>query len=219
MESVLVLATVALVIVGAWYATETRRMVNRMDRDREDRSRPILTFSLIPWHPKVIKLRLQNAGAGPAFHIEGKIHSEGSWGSNGFGWSHACMQSGDFEEWAVPLAPDMDPQQGYQIDAVRQFVSVVKASFTYGSASGSKYSLSEAIDPGRITAEWIQSRMLATRDHPSRLPQRIAEGVESIAKELSRGAAVRIVEVNGMDTSWAEYMAVENEPSIDDTEK
>ncbi len=66
---VLVGVTIVLVLLTAWYATETHRTVKRMDREREETSRPVLTLQLIPWQPQLLKLRIQNVGNGPAVGV------------------------------------------------------------------------------------------------------------------------------------------------------
>ncbi len=42
------------------------------------------------------------------------------------------------------------------------------------------------IDIEPLSADWLDSRMLATADHPERLIPRIAKGIEDIAKVLDK---------------------------------
>ena len=53
----LVGVTIVLVLLTAWYATETYRTVKRMDRECEETSRLVLTLQLILWQPQLLKLR------------------------------------------------------------------------------------------------------------------------------------------------------------------
>jgi len=53
----LVGVTIVLFVLTAWYAPETYRTVKRMDREREETSRLVLTLELILWQPQLLKLR------------------------------------------------------------------------------------------------------------------------------------------------------------------
>jgi hypothetical protein len=71
----LVGVTAVLVLITFWYATETHRTVSRMDRQREEMSRPVLTFQLVPWQANLVKLRIQNVGSGPAIKVIGTVQT------------------------------------------------------------------------------------------------------------------------------------------------
>ena len=49
----LVIVTFVLVVITAWYALETHRMVRGMNQEREEMHRPLLTLQLVPWTGKL----------------------------------------------------------------------------------------------------------------------------------------------------------------------
>lgn len=160
-------------------------MVRRMDRDREDRIRPLLAFHLVPWQAKLVKLRVQNVGAGPAFGVSGAIEATSSNGDKvGFRWSYPLLAAGKYEEFGFPTQPGASGTERFNLDAVRARVEGVEAHFTYKSASGRQYELVDRIGIKDITDDWIGSQMLATQDHPERLLPRMAKALDEIAKTI-----------------------------------
>lgn len=181
----LVGVTFLLAILTGWYAIEMRRSIGRMDREHKERMRPILTFQLIPWAPGVVKLRIQNTGDGPARSVAGKIESTfiGS-GSEAINWSYPLLSPNKYEEFHVPLPTGMERAEGFDMTTVRSKVSQVKAVFNYESILGHPYKLEDSIDIQRITQDWLDSKMLVTRDHPDRLLPRIARALEDLARKV-----------------------------------
>lgn len=182
----LVAGTFILAIGAAWYAIETRRIVDRMDKEREARDRPMLAFQLVPWGPKTLKLRIQNVGLGAAFGIEGSIEAFTGQMSVTSPWSYPLLPPGKYEEFGFPAEPDATPDERFNLDKIRQLFDGVRAQFTYTSASGNVFGLDETIAVRDITDDWIASRMMTTQDHPDRLLPRIAKALDEIAKGTNR---------------------------------
>ena len=179
----IVVLTGLLVLVTLWYATETRRMVSRLDRQQETVTRPVLTFQLIPWHAKVLKLRIENVGAGPAFDVQGTVEAFTSDGPDTFPWSYPLLGSGRYEEFGIPAPANASSQERFNLDAIRARVSALRAAFTYRSAAHRPYTLDTTINVTNVTQDWVDSQMMATEDHPDRLLPRIAKALEDIAKK------------------------------------
>lgn len=179
----LVGVTIILVIVTGWYATETRRTVKRMDQEREQLSRPFLTFQLIPWQPQLVKLRIQNVGNGPAFRVKGTIEAIRKSGSASIPWSYPLLAAEKYEEFGFPAPPEANNEERFRLDEIRSKVIEVRAKFTYSSASGSKYELNETVQVQQVTDDWLASKMMATQDHPERILPRIAKAIEDLARK------------------------------------
>lgn len=176
--------TIVLCGLTGWYATETRRIVKRMDEEREAVTRPHLTIQVIPWQPGLLKLRIQNLGNGPAFRIKGEIKSIAS-DSNAespkFDWSYVVLSPGKYEEFGFPSRSE---RSRFRLQEIRETVARTEAHFEYFSGTGRRYTLDELVDIKELTADWVDSRMMATDDHPERLLPRIAKALEDIAKGL-----------------------------------
>lgn len=181
----LVGVTIALVLLTAWYATETHRTVKRMDREREETSRPVLTLQLIPWQPQLLKLRIQNVGNGPAVGVKGTIEAILKSGSASIPWSYPLLAASKYEEFGFPTPPGASNEERFRIDAIRLKVIEVRAKFVYKSVSGSQYELKDSIQIQQVTDDWLASRMMATQDHPERILPRIAKALEDLAKKSS----------------------------------
>lgn len=179
----LVGVTIVLVIVTAWYATENRRMVKRMDQEREELSRPVLTFQIIPWQPQLLKLRIQNVGNGPALQIKGTIESVRRSGSVNIPWSYPILAASKYEEFGFPTPSGASNEERFRLDEIRSNVIEIRAKFRYSSASGSQYELNDSIQIQQLTDDWSASRMMATQDHPERIMPRIAKALEDLAKK------------------------------------
>jgi len=180
----LVVVTFLLAVGAAWYALETRRIVRRMDLEREDRVRPLLGFQLIAWGPNLLKLRIQNLGSGPALEVKGYIQAISASGNVSFPWSYPLLAPGKYEEFGFPVPPGATSEDRFRLDTIRARVDTVRAQFSYKSVRGREYSLDDAISVAEVTADWISSRMLATEDHPERLVPRIAKALEGIEKHI-----------------------------------
>jgi hypothetical protein len=180
----LVGATILLAAITFWYAFDTHRIIGHMDSEREERICPILTFQLIPWAPGIIKLRIQNVGSGPAKDVVGEIESVlVSSGSESISWSYPLLTTDKYEEFHIPLPADMERTEGFMLAEVRSKVSQVKAIFTYKSISGVQYKLEDSIDIQKVTQDWLDSKMLVTRDHPEQILPRIANALEQMANK------------------------------------
>ena len=181
----LVGVTFLLVLAAAWYAAETRRLVDRMDKEREARERPILAFHLVPWQGGLVKLRIQNVGLGPAFAISGTIEGESKGGPISFPWTYPLLTPGKYEEFGFPAVDD-DAEGRFHIDKVRERFDSVRAKFTYKAANEKIHELDSLINVRDITDSWMKALMLATEDHPERLMPRIAKALDKIADSLGR---------------------------------
>ena len=184
-------ATTSLVFIGIWYAIETRRIVNRMDRERESLTGPLLTLQLIPWQPQLVKLRIQNLGGGPAINIRGHIRAETQRGSRSTPWSYPVLGPGRYEEFGFPEDDTLPPEERiagerFNLEAIRTTYLEIKGDFTYESSVGREYKLDDVIDVRAITGEWVESRMLATEDHPDRILPRIAKALEELSQQGRR---------------------------------
>ena len=179
----LVGVTIILVLLTAWYATETHRTVKRMDREREEMSCPILTLQLIPWQPKLLKIRIQNVGNGSAMSVKGVSETVMKSGSVSAPWSYPLLGSGKYEEFGFPMPPGASNKEHFGLDEIRSEVIEVRADFTYKSVSGCQYELKDSIQIQHVTDDWIASRMMTTQDHPERILPRIAKALEDLAKK------------------------------------
>ena len=187
----LFVATIVLVFVGIWYTTETRRIVKRMDREREALTAPLLTLQIIPWGPQILKLRVQNLGSGPAINIRGHIRARTQQGSRSTPWSYPVLGPGHYEEFGFPEDDTLAPEERvagerFNLEAIRATYVEVQGDFTYKSSFGREYELDDVIDVQAVTEEWIESRMMATQDHPDRILPRIAKALEEISRQARR---------------------------------
>jgi hypothetical protein len=157
-----------------------------MDRELDQRIRPFLAFHLVPWQPKLLKLRIQNVGAGPAFAIKGMVEAVTKEGTEAFDWSYPLLAPGKYEEFGVPSRPETTAQERFGLDQIREHVESIRARFTYAAANGRGYALDELISIKDITDDWIQSRMMATQDHPERLLPRIAKALDDLVEAVKR---------------------------------
>jgi len=107
-----------------------------MDREREDRTRPLLAFALIPWGSKALKLRVANLGPGPAFGIAGEIEAGCGTGSVTLPWSYPVLSPGKYEEFGIPAPPGASSTDRFDLDAIRERADVLRADLTYSSAAG-----------------------------------------------------------------------------------
>lgn len=180
----LVAATSSLVVIGGWYAFETHRIINRMDLEREILTRPFVGLQVIPWAPKLLKLRIQNLGAGPALDLEVHIVALTDAGNDVRDWSCPLLASGKYEEVPFPIPPGSTKSEGFNLDQIRERVSTITTSFSYKGATGKVYERQESIDIEKLTDVWAESQMLATEDHPERLGPRIAKAIDSIEKHV-----------------------------------
>jgi hypothetical protein len=183
----LVGVTAVLVTLTAWYAYQTHLTVRRHEEEIEAMTRPVLSFQLIPWQPKLLKLRIQNVGNGPALDVEGEIrtvlHEDGE---VSVPWAYPALTAGKYEEFGVPMSGEQVREAEHDLDKIRKLVREVDAQFSYRSASGESYKLKEAIAVAEVTNAWVTSRMMATQDHHERIMPRIAKALESIDDRLKR---------------------------------
>jgi len=182
----LVAVTFLLALVAAWYAAETRRVVDRMDKEREARERPVLAMHLVPWQLGLVKLRIQNVGLGPAFAISGIIEglSEGELLSSS--WTYPLLPPGNYEEFGFPTVDKVDPDGRFRLDKIRERFETISARFTYKAATGKDYELDQTINIRHISDAWVEARMMVTQDHPERLGPRMAKALDTIADSLSK---------------------------------
>jgi hypothetical protein len=178
--------TVVLVLITAWYAWETRRIVRNMENDREAMHRPVLAFQLVAWQAGFLKLKIQNVGNGVAVKIEGKIESDIKTGSASFPWSYTLLCANQYEEFGFPMPEGSSTNDRFKLDTIKEKVIQVKAEFAYESVTGKKYVLEDSLPIQKITQDWVASRMLITQDHPDRIMPRIAETLENIKKEMEK---------------------------------
>jgi len=179
MEGATTALTIVLVLITGWYAFETRRIVRRMDQEREALTRPTLVFSLIPWTANNVKLRVENVGVGPALDITGRIVSVVDDNELTVSWQYPCLISGKYEEFGIPIPGG---KREFQFDTIRSRIRQVGAQLNYMSAGGKLYRLDTMIPIKEVTDSWIESHMLATEDHPDRVLPRVAKAIEETAK-------------------------------------
>ena len=171
---------IALLSIGVFW--HNHKIIRRMDLQREESSRPNLVFQLLPWRPGLVKLRIENVGAGPAIDVLGTITGENKHGKPAsFEWDYPVLGPGKYEEFGLPPS-QATGEERFRLERIRERLKAVGAEFTYTSGSKKKYVLSQTIEIEPLTSSWLESRMMATEDHPERLIPRIAEGIEAIAK-------------------------------------
>ncbi len=186
----LVVATIPLVFIGAWYAWETHQVVERMDRERIARDRPLLGFEVVPWVARHAKVRIRNLGPGAAFSISGEVlgHAGGRPVAS-FPWSYPVLAPGQYEEFGFPIDDDENESARFDLDYARGKFEKLTAEFVYRSGGGDQYELNDAIDIVGLSEDWFDSRMLATEDHPDRLGPRMARALDEIADAIGQIAA------------------------------
>jgi hypothetical protein len=91
-----------LVVITAVYAFLTWRMVSEMRQAREAESEPQLVATLIPLGGMAIKLRIANAGSGPALDIKAIISLEPKKEDNTATWIHPVLLSNSHEDFRLP---------------------------------------------------------------------------------------------------------------------
>ncbi len=176
--------TFVLALLTGWYAWATHQIVRRMDRQQEEMVRPWLTFEMVPWQPNLLKLRVGNVGPGSALNIKGEIRASLKNGESvAVPWSYHLLPPNKYEEFGFPMPADAPNDARFRLGEINKRVATTEAHFTYSSVSGYQYKLDDAIPVERITSDWINSRMLATEDHPDRLLPRIAKALEDLAKD------------------------------------
>ncbi|MGD0355204.1 MAG: hypothetical protein ABSB31_07170 [Dehalococcoidia bacterium] len=173
----LVGVTFILTILTGWYAYEAYR-------ERAERNRPVLTFQLISWAPRIVKLRIQNVGNGAASNIKGTIESILNDGIASVPWSYSLLASGKYEEFGFPMPAGTATQDRFRLDTIKSKIIEVNANFTYKSVLGQSYLLQDSIKVQQLTDDWLSSKMLVTEDHPDRLLPHIAKALDGIAKAL-----------------------------------
>jgi len=97
-----IIATLLLVLVTAFYAYWTWRMVGEMKRAREEETAPYLIASLFPITQQSVKLQIHNAGRGPALNVEADIRFNPSNGTQSHHWKHPIMLPGTREDFRIP---------------------------------------------------------------------------------------------------------------------
>jgi len=181
--------TFLLAAITGWYAFEMRRSVGRMDKEREEMHRPVLIFQLIPWYPKLVKLRIQNVGSGAASNIKGMFRTVTGRGTTGWSWSYPVLSPGKYEEFGIQIPSDAGSKACFNIDEIKSKVTEVQVEFTYKSIPGCQYKLEDSINVQKVIEDWSKSKMMATEDHPDRLLPRIAKALDelpAIARSLEK---------------------------------
>jgi hypothetical protein len=91
-----------LVTVTAVYVVLTWRMVREMREAREAESEPHLVATLVPFGVLNVKLRIHNAGRGPALNIKAAFRLEPANGTEASTWLHPVLLSDAFEDFILP---------------------------------------------------------------------------------------------------------------------
>jgi len=91
-----------LVIITSIYVFLTWRMVSEMRRAREAESEPQLVANLIPLGAMSLKLRISNAGRGPALNIKAAIRLVSKTDNSEETWSHPVLLSNGHEDFRLP---------------------------------------------------------------------------------------------------------------------
>ena len=141
-----------LAIITIAYVILTWRMVVEMRKAREAENEPQLVATLIPLGGMAIKLRISNAGGGPALDIKAIISLEPNREDNAVTWIHPVLLSNNHEDFRLPgennyldkLASHFDKliielewrnsfnnlrQKTFEIDLKRLHVGWTKAKF------------------------------------------------------------------------------------------
>jgi len=182
----LVGVTFLLVLVAAWYAWATHQMVDRMDKEREARERPMLAFHVVPWESGLVKLRIQNVGSGAASDILGAIEGASGGQLLSSPWAYPLLAPGKYEEFAFPTADRDDREGWYRLDRIRERFETISARFTYKAGTCKEYKLDQTIHIRDIADAWVEARMMATQDHPERLGPRMAKALDKIADAMGK---------------------------------
>jgi len=164
-------SNLVLVLITAVYAFLTWRMVREMRIAREEQSEPHLVAVLVPLGPKSVKLRIRNAGPGPAVRIEGTIRPDPAVESETRIWRHPVLIPGDFEDFSPPGRLFNFEQLAAKYDKV--FFDV-----TYSTSFGRARNAHMEINLKLQLEGWYNAGiLLAPRDLPGR--------VEELRQELS----------------------------------
>lgn len=95
-------STLILVAVTTVYVVLTWRMVTEMRKAREAETSPYLIATLVPFGPLNVKLRIHNAGRGPAIDIKVVFQLEPANGTEENTWLHPVLLSDTFEDFILP---------------------------------------------------------------------------------------------------------------------
>src|SRR5947209_908155 len=94
-----------LIGVTTVYVVLTWRIVKEARQTREDAMRPELVATLVPLGAHLIKLRIYNAGGGPAKSVEVDVLLKPSNTLETHTWRHPVLLPGGFEDMKIPT-PD-----------------------------------------------------------------------------------------------------------------
>jgi hypothetical protein len=91
-----------LAIITLMYVFLTWGMVREMRQARKAELEPLLIATPVPITHKHVKLRIQNAGRGPALNIETTLYFEPANNTKPHVWAHPVLLSGAFEDFLMP---------------------------------------------------------------------------------------------------------------------
>jgi hypothetical protein len=167
-----------LAIITMIYVFLTWGMVREMRRAREAEVEPHLVATLVPISYKHVKLRIQNAGRGPALHIEATIYLEPANGTKPQTWRHPVLLSGAFEDFLMP-GPNIKelPELAAKHDKV-------VVDLTWSTAFRRTQRATREIHLKQLGEGWLEAGLiLAPEDVPTQL-KGIRDEIQKIRSQL-----------------------------------
>jgi len=168
-------STIVLVCVTAYYAYQTKKTVEQMEKARRQQVLPVLKASLIFPGPAIIYLRIQNIGLGPAININATIKIEP--GSHSHEWLAPILNKDEYRKFLLPLSSFEEILATYER-------IIITGSF--GDIFGTKHQIIENLDVKKllnslktqpITELWIDP-------YPLKALDKINDNLKKIADNL-----------------------------------
>jgi hypothetical protein len=168
-----------LVAVTAVYVILTWRMVKEMRQAREAESAPHLIATLIPFSSLNVKLRIHNAGRGPAIDIKAVFWLEPSNGTETTTWRHPAMLS-DASENFIP------PGRQFALEKLAAQHDRMVVNLQWFNAFGRKYEAKYEIDLKRQQEGWYDVGFLVQLDDTPTQLGKIKDELSKIRSYLDK---------------------------------
>ena len=171
-------SSLILVIITGVYAFLTWRMVREMRRAREAEAEPHLVTALVlPYGPGETKLRVENAGRGPALKIMARISLEPPGKTQAYEWCHPVLVSEAHKDLLLP-GDELNPKK---LVAAHERVVV---ELQWSNVFEGRRSDTIEIDLKQHLEGWAKARVLRDPDDAPTQLNRIHKQLKSIADYL-----------------------------------
>jgi hypothetical protein len=175
---VLALLTGALVLVTAYYAWQTHRMVRVMEATRSVQVLPRLHPVLRLVGPNTGLLRITNAGPGPALNVQVQLALEPEGPVRR--WANPLIAQGESHDFD-PL-PDRPGPQLVTLDDLTATYHTLRLCGHFFDALGNRHEVNEPVD----VREFWELTKAAVELRPEEWDRATAQHLETIAKEVKK---------------------------------